>query len=305
MNTQGKRVTTQIGFVGTGNMGGALVELLLENGYPVTVWNRSAEKTHKLKQAGAQVAASAREAVTHPEVVFSILGGDESIEQVFCAPDGAAGAMAAGAIHIGMSTISPQMGERLARIHASHGSTYIACPVFGRPEAARAGQLWLVAAGERTAFERIRPLLDKLGRGLTFLDETPAHAHLVKVAGNFLIASAIEAMSESFTLAERSGVKAERFLEVMNQVFRSPIYQNYGKLIADGPPETVGFALHWGLKDVKLVRATADAVSVPVPIADVLYQHLTASVARGRGDEDWLAVGEISRELAGLPARIK
>jgi 3-hydroxyisobutyrate dehydrogenase-like beta-hydroxyacid dehydrogenase len=293
----------RIAFIGTGNMGGALIQLLLEDGYSVTVWNRTAAKAQALTAAGAQVARSANDAVNGAEVVFSILGGDESVEHVFCGTSGVASAMHPGAVHVGMSTISPQMGDRLARLHTEHGSTYIACPVFGRPEAAPVRQLWLVAAGERRTFEQIQPLLERLGRGLTYLDESPAHAHLVKVAGNFLIASAIEAMAESFTLAERSGVQPERFAEVMDQVFRSPLYQNYGRMIAQGPPEKVGFALGWGLKDVKLVRATADAVSVPLPIADVLYQHFTASVARGRADKDWIAVGEIAREMAGLRSR--
>jgi 3-hydroxyisobutyrate dehydrogenase-like beta-hydroxyacid dehydrogenase len=294
----------EIAFIGTGNMGAPLVHLLLEDKHQVTVWNRTASKLTPLLAAGARSAETPASAVKRADVVFSILGGDESIGEIFLGGGNVIGEMKPGAIHVGMSTISPNIGERLTQAHARQGIIYLGCPVFGRPEAAQARQLWLVPAGPQAAFQRVRPLLERLGRGMTYLGEDAAQAHLVKLAGNFLIAAAIEGMAEAFSLVERGGLDTERFLEVLNNVFRSPVYQIYGKFVAKGAPEPAAFAMRWGLKDLKLVRSTAEALSTPLPMADLIYQHLTASVARGRGEKDWTAVSEIAREMAGLPARV-
>jgi len=299
---------TPIAFLGMGQMGRALAGLLLDDGTPLTVWNRDPAKVSALASRGAQVAATPAAAGAAAPVVFTMLGGDPSVESVVLGADGQTSGLLAGlapgGIHVGLSTISPQLAERLTAAHAAAGSIYLACPVFGRPEAAAARQLWLVAGGPQAAFQRLEPQLGRLGRGLTYLGDSAAQAHLLKVAGNFLIAAAMEALAESFALVERGGLAPTLFLETVNQaVFRSPLYAAYGGRMASGTHEPAAFALHWGLKDVNLVRAAAAHLATPLPLGELLHTHLRAALERGWQERDWTAFGEIVREAAGLPAR--
>ena len=289
-------------------MGRAVAGLLLADGVPLTIWNRDPAKIAGWAARGARIAATPAAAGAAVPVVFTMLGGDSSVEAVVLGEGSAApsllSGMAPGGIHVGLSTISAPLAARLSDAHAAAGSVYLACPVFGRPEAAAARQLWLVAGGPQTAFERLEPLLRRMGRGLTYLGASAAQAHLLKVAGNFLIAAAVEAMAESFALVERGGLSPAQFLATVNDaVFRSPLYAAYGSRMAEGQHEPAAFALRWGLKDVALARAAAAQLQAPLPLADLLHSHLEAAMARGWQERDWTALAEIVRETAGLPAR--
>ena len=161
-----------------------------------------------------------------------------------------------------MSTISPALSRRLAERHRAAGQAYLAAPVFGRPEAAEAKKLWIVVAGPAAAIDRCRPLLDAMGQGTIAVGEDPARANVIKVAGNLLIAAAIEAMGEAVALGRKYGIAPAELLDVVNgRVFRSPLYENYGKLIADERYEPAGFKLKHGLKDARLALAAGDEVA--------------------------------------------
>jgi len=294
----------RIAFLGLGNMGTPLAQLLVQDGFSLTVWNRSREKMAPLAAAGARTAATPSEAAGHADLVMTLLGDDHAVESVTLGPDGLLAGLRPGAVHVGMSTVAPGLSSRLAQAHAEHGSTYFACPVFGRPDAAAARKLWLAPAGPEDVFARIRPVLERMGRGMSYMGADPAAGNVAKLAGNFLIASAIEAMAEAFTLVEKHDLAPAQFLEMIDQaVLQSPLYRRYGTLLAEGQYAPPGFELRWGLKDVRLVRQQADLSASPMPLADLIHEHLLSSVAQGRSLWDWVAMGEVVRERAGLPGR--
>ncbi|RKG78042.1 NAD(P)-dependent oxidoreductase [Corallococcus terminator] len=291
----------KVGFIGLGNMGAPMAKNLLGAGHEVTVWNRTASKAQPLQQQGARVAKTPAEAARDAEVVVSMLADDPAAEAATLGPDGIVGALPKGAVHVSSSTISVALSERLTKAHADAGQGYVSAPVFGRPEAAEGKQLWVITAGPKAQVERVRPLLTALGRGLTELGEKPSSANVVKLSGNFLIASMMEALSEAFALAEKSGVERAAFLDVFKSVFaRSPIFENYAGAIAKGQTTPAGFALRLGLKDVTLALEAGRAAEVPLPLASLLRDHFLTGVAQGRGDEDWSALGELARDRAGL-----
>jgi 3-hydroxyisobutyrate dehydrogenase-like beta-hydroxyacid dehydrogenase len=230
-----------------------------------------------------------------------MLSDDAAVEGVVLGESGLLGGLGQGAVHVSSSTISVGLSERLAEAHAKAGQRYVSAPVFGRPEAAEAKQLWVLAAGAKADVERCRPLLEALGRGLTVLGERAPQANVVKLSGNFLIASMMEALGEAFALTRKSGVEPQVFLEVFQSVFaRSPIFERYAMLIADARYEPAGFKLRLGHKDMRLALEAAGAAEVPMPLASLLKDHLLGGVARGMGDLDWSALGALAAERAGL-----
>ena len=213
---------------------------------------------------------------------------------------------ARGGIHVNMATISVALTEELTEEHHRRGLHYIAAPVFGRPEAAAARQLNIVAAGEGAALDRVQPLLDAMGQRTWRLGAEPKEASAAKLAGNFLIAAAIECMGEAVVMVERYGVRPAAFLEILgNTLFAAPVYRNYGALIADRRYEPAGFRLELGLKDVRLALAAAESARTPMPVASLLRDHLLEAVAQGDGQRDWSALAEVARRHAGEmePAR--
>jgi 3-hydroxyisobutyrate dehydrogenase-like beta-hydroxyacid dehydrogenase len=235
------------------------------------------------------------------EVLVTMLSDDVAVEGVMLGDDGALAALAGGAIHLAMSTTSPALARRLTAAHAARGQVHVAAPVFGRPEMARSAQLWIVAAGPADAIGHCRPLLDAMGQGVEIVGAEPAAASVVKVAGNFLLASAIEAMGEAFTLVRKYGIDPARFLEIANgRLLRSPIYENYGGLIAAERYEPAGFKLEHGLKDVRLALDAGGEVAAPLPLASLMRDHFLAAVAWGWADIDWAALAKVSAVNAGL-----
>ncbi|WPB74214.1 NAD(P)-dependent oxidoreductase [Archangium violaceum] len=291
----------KVGFVGLGNMGQPMARNLRAAGHELVVYNRTREKAEALRQQGARVADSPADAARGAEAVFSMLSDDAAVEAAVLGGSGLLAGLEKGALHVSSSTLSVALSERLAEAHAKAGQRYVAAPVFGRPEAAEAKQLWVVAAGAKADVERCRPLLEAIGRGLSVLGEKASSANVVKLSGNFLIASMIEALGESFALARKSGVEPQVFLELFQSVFaRSPIFERYAVLIANEQYEPAGFKMRLGLKDVRLVLEAAGAAEVPMPLASLLRDHYLGGVAQGRGDLDWSALGALAAERAGL-----
>jgi 3-hydroxyisobutyrate dehydrogenase-like beta-hydroxyacid dehydrogenase len=291
----------KVGFIGLGSMGLPMAENLLRAGHELMVYNRTASRAAGLAKQGARVASSPRESTAGVEVLASMLADDEAVESLILGDRGAIQGLDRGAIHLSMSTISPDLSRRLAAEHRARGQTYVAAPVFGRPDAAREAKLWIVAAGPDQAIERCRPLLEALGQGTDIVGQEPFEANVVKLAGNFLLASAIEAMGEAFALVRKHDLDPTRFLEIVNgRLLRSPIYQNYGTLIANERYQPAGFKLTHGLKDVRLVLGAADEVSVPLPVASLIRDHFLTAVAQGWDDLDWAALARVSAVNAGL-----
>jgi 3-hydroxyisobutyrate dehydrogenase-like beta-hydroxyacid dehydrogenase len=270
---------------------------LVGAGHEVRVWNRSQPAVEELVRKGASAARTPREAFG--EVVISMLADDTAVRETVLDSGMLEGA-ARGSIHVNMATVSVALTEELTEQHRRLGLHYVAAPVFGRPEAAAARQLNIVAAGDSAALDRVQPLLDAMGQRTWRLGEEPRAAAAAQLAGNFLIAAAIESMGEAVVMAERYGVRPAALLEILgNTLFAAPVYRNYGALIADRRYEPAGFRLTLGLKDVRLVLEAAEAARSPMPVASLLRDHLLEAIAQGDGDRDWAALAEVARRHAG------
>jgi 3-hydroxyisobutyrate dehydrogenase-like beta-hydroxyacid dehydrogenase len=294
----------EIGFIGLGNMGRGMAANLLNAGHHITVYNRSPAKAEALVQQGATAARSIAEACSG-EVVFTMLANDQAVENVtFGDPGGEQGIVASlgqGATHVSSSTISVAMSQRLAAAHAEAGQQYVAAPVFGRPEAASAAKLFVIAAGDPQVLQPLVPLFDAIGQRTFVVSEQPHTANLVKLSGNFLIASAIESVGEAVALVTKAGVDRLQYVDILTStLFAAPVYQTYGGLIARQEFEPAGFAATLGLKDVRLVLAAAEGLQVPLPLASLLHDRLLTLVATGGGHLDWSAVATLAERDAGV-----
>jgi 3-hydroxyisobutyrate dehydrogenase-like beta-hydroxyacid dehydrogenase len=290
-----------VGFIGLGTMGAPIAGNLVKAGHAVTVYNRTrGARTEELRGRGAKVAGGIADAC-RGEVVMTMVADDAAAEAVVLGESGVLATLGKGGTHVSLSTIGTATTRRLAAAHAGRGQGFVAAPVFGRPDAAAAGRLVVVAAGPATSVERVRPLLDAIGRKLIVLGEDPVAAATVKLGGNFLFISLIETLGEVYALLRKSGIEPAQFLDLMNgQLFQSPIYENYGRMIAEQRYEPAGFKLRLGLKDVRLALAAADEREVPMPFASVLADNLRTAVAHGMGDLDWSALAKAAAVRAGL-----
>ncbi|MEN3333173.1 MAG: hypothetical protein V7641_2538 [Blastocatellia bacterium] len=291
----------KVGFIGLGQMGIGIARNLIRAGHDLAVYNRTRSRAEELKGEGAQVADSVADAASGVDVLVTMLADDAAVEQVIFGDGGAIAALPRGAVHLSMSTISVALSARLNDAHRAAGQGYVAAPVFGRPEAAAAARLLVVAAGAAADVEKCRPLLEAVGQSLVIFGEQATAANVVKITGNFLIAAAMESLSEAFALLKKSGVDAGQFLDLMTgSLFSAPIYQNYGKLILAESFEPAGFKLKLGLKDVKLALEAAEGVAAPLPLASLMRDHLLTGVARGYSDLDWSALSRVIAENAGI-----
>ena len=289
-----------IGYIGLGKMGSGIVRNLLRAGNKVVVYNRSREKAEAIVKDGAGVANSPAEAAADAEVVMTMLSDDHAAEQVVFGSNGVASGLKKGAIHVSNSTISAAFAVRLMKEHRQRGQGYLSAPVFGRPEAAEAKKLIVAVAGEQALVERVRPLLDAIGRKTVVIGSEAWQANVLKLCGNFMIASMMETFGEAFTVIRKSGMNHHIFLAVMNELFGSPVYANYGGSIATEKYEPAGFALRLGLKDTRLVLEAAGEVAAPMPFASLLRDHFLSAMANGQEDLDWSSVAKVSARNAGL-----
>ncbi|HXG44427.1 MAG TPA: NAD(P)-dependent oxidoreductase [Gemmatimonadales bacterium] len=292
-------MTGPVAFLGLGAMGTPMAANLLAAGFALRVWNRTAAKAKAL--TGAEWAASPREAAEGAAVVITMLADDAAVEATTFGPHGLLAGLGPDGVHAGMSTVSVACTRRLVVAHAERGSAYVAAPVFGRPEAARARQLWIVAGGASDRLARLEPVFDALGRGVFTLG-TAAEAALLKLVGNFLIGAMVESLGEALVLAERGGLDPERVVEILGEsLFPSPVFRSYGARIARAEFEPAGFALPLALKDFNLIRAAAEEAGVPLPVAELVRGRLEESRRRGRDRFDFAGLAALVREAAGLP----
>lgn len=295
----------KVAFIGLGSMGSGMAQNILNGGHELTVYNRTRSRAEPFEKAGAHVADSPADAARGADVVMTMLANDAAVEDMVFGPDGkreegVISGLEKEKVHISCSTISVELSKRMARAQSEAGQDYLAVPVFGRPDAAAAGKLAVVTSGDEALIDRCRPVLDSIGQAVFVVGKQPWDANVVKIAGNFLIASMLEAMGESFALIRKSGIKPAKFLEVFTALFRSPVYQNYGSIIAEKNFESVGFALRLGLKDVKLALQTAEGVDMPMPLGSLVRDHFLTALAHGEGDIDWSGIARVIARESGL-----
>jgi 3-hydroxyisobutyrate dehydrogenase-like beta-hydroxyacid dehydrogenase len=291
----------EVGFIGLGNMGLPMAEALIDAGMSLTVYNRTARKAEPLVARGARLAAGAADAAKPGAIAVTMVADDAALESVTLGETGVAARLGKGGVHLSMSTVSPALSRRLAEHHARYGGTYLAAPVFGRPDRARARKLWIVISGPAAAKERVRPLLEAMGQQTFDMGEEPGAANVMKLVNNFLIMSAIEALSEALVMAEKGGLEGPMVARVLTgSLFNCPLYQGYLDTIIKRAFEPAGFKLRLGLKDIELALRMAGEADMPVPTASLIRDRILAGLARGRGEMDWAAIAMGAREDAGL-----
>ena len=280
----------KVGFIGLGNMGSAIARNLIRARHDLTVYNRTQSRAEPF---ASTIAETPSEATAAAEVLITMLADDAAVEGVVFAPGNAIQVLPAGAVHISMSTISVGLSRRLAEAHKERNQHYVAATVFGRPDVAAAGKLWVVAGGPSETIERCQPLFDAIGQR-TFVAGEEAHvANVIKLAGNFVITTVIESLAEAFSFGRKSGVDPHTLLP-------GPLYQTYGNLIASDRFEPAGFKLPLGFKDNRLLLAAAEEARVPMPMASLVHDRFVAALARGLSESDWSAIARLSAENAGL-----
>jgi 3-hydroxyisobutyrate dehydrogenase-like beta-hydroxyacid dehydrogenase len=281
----------KFGFLGLGAMGTPMALRLIAAGHELSVWNRTEGRTKPLLREGAIAAATPAEAELGADAVITMLFDDAANEQVLFGSNGLLEALEPGALHISCSTISVALSERLTVEHARRGIDFVAAPVFGRPNVAAEGGLWIVVAGNDAAIERARPALEPLSRGISVIGKEPRQAHALKLGGNFLISAMIHSLSEAFVYAEAQGIAPSVFLEAVNSaLFQSPFYAAYGNLMLH-PPKNAGATIALGTKDIRLLREAAAGSNTRLSLADTLAEIFARALETGLGDEDW-AVGQ-------------
>jgi 3-hydroxyisobutyrate dehydrogenase-like beta-hydroxyacid dehydrogenase len=291
----------KIGFIGLGNMGAAIAANLRKAGHEVSVWNRTPSKAAPLVQSGASLARTPRDAAAGSEIVFTMLANDAALHAVADGVDGIVAGLAHEAVHVSLSTIAVSTADWLAQKHSAAAQRFVSAPVFGRPEAAAAAKLFVVAAGAEADYQRALPLFGAIGQRTFYVGTRPSAANLLKLCGNFLILSAIEALGEAMSLAQKGGVPPAQLLEIVTgTLFDSPVYRTYGAILAEKRYTPAGFAAPLGLKDMGLVDESAEALRVPMPLLRVLKGHLLQTIAQDGEDIDWSAIAQVTARNAGL-----
>jgi 3-hydroxyisobutyrate dehydrogenase-like beta-hydroxyacid dehydrogenase len=289
----------KIGFIGLGKMGLGIAANLLKAGHEITAFNRTPSKAESLVKQGArrvdQIADACR-----GEAVLTMLSDDQAVESVVFGAGGIADNLGKGAIHVSISTISVALSQRLTTAHAERGQRFVAAPVFGRPDAAAAGKLFIAAAGADDAIDACLPLFEAYGQRTYRFGTHPPDANLVKLSGNFLITSVIESLAEAMALIGKAGLDQHHYLDFLtSSLFAIPIYKNYGAMIADKKFLPAGFAAPLGFKDNRLVLAAAENLRVPMPLATLVYNRFLTLLAQGGESLDWSAISMLAAEDAG------
>jgi 3-hydroxyisobutyrate dehydrogenase-like beta-hydroxyacid dehydrogenase len=289
----------KVGLIGLGNMGSGMAANLLKAGHELTVYNRSPSKAQKLVQQGARSASQVAGAC-QGEAVITMLADDNAVESVVFDDAGVVSILRKGAIHISSSTISVALSEKMTAAHAANGQRFVSAPVFGRPDTAAAGRLFVAVAGAPDAVDDSMPLLEAIGQSTFRFGNNPSDATLVKLSGNFLISSVIEALGEAMALVGKAGLDQHQYVDFLTStLFNAPVYKTYGGLIADKKFEPAGFAAPLGFKDNRLVLAAAETLRVPLPLASLIYNRFLTMLAHGGESLDWSAFSQLAAEDAG------
>ncbi len=289
----------KVGFLGLGQMGAGMAANLVKAGHEVTVYNRSPGKAEALVALGAAIAKTPAEACGG-EAVFTMVADDKALEALSFGENGLISGLRKNAIHISASTISVALAEKLDEAHAKAGQRFVSAPVFGRPEAAASAKLFVVAAGPKETLADCAPLFEAIGQRTFVLGDKPASANLVKLSGNFMIASVIETLGEAMALVGKGGVDLHAYLDMLTStLFAAPVYKTYGNLIVGNKFEPAGFAAPLGQKDIRLTLAAAETLNVPMPVASLLRDRFLTLLANGGENSDWSAIGKLAARDSG------
>ena len=295
----------KIGFIGLGQMGSGMAANLIKAGHDVVVYNRSAAKLQALIANGARAATQVSDAC-HGDVVITMLSDDAAVESFAFTANGIVSSLGKGKTHISMSTISVALSEKLTAAHAGASQQYVSAPVFGRPEAAAAAKLFIVTGGPQDAVLACQPLFEVMGQRTFSFGDKPSIANLVKLSGNFMIASVVETLGEAMALVGKAGVDRYQYLDFLTStLFNAPIYKLYGDLIAGRKFEPAGFAASLGLKDIRLALAAGDGLRVPLPFANIVRDRFLALLAQGGESFDWSAISQLAAKDAGQKDSVK
>ena len=289
----------RVGFIGLGNMGVAMAATLIKAGHELTVYNRTPAKAQTLVDQGARYALTVADAC-RGEVVITMLSDDNALENVVFGENGIATVLSPGAIHISSSTVSVALADKLTAAHAAKGQKFVAAPVFGRPEAAAASKLFIAVAGADDAVDACMPIFNALGQRTFRFGLKPSAAALVKISGNFLIASVLESLSEVLALVGKGGLNQREYLDFLTStLFTAPVYKTYGGLIIEKKFQPAGFAAPLGLKDVRLALSAGENLRVPLPLASLLRDRFLTLLARGGESLDWSAIAQVAAADSG------
>ncbi len=290
-----------VAFIGLGAMGLPIATNLLKNQVNLYVYNRTREKMAAITAQGAKELNSPKEAFNKCDIIFSMVTGDQALTDITIGENGILQNARPECIHVSMSTISPKLAQELNEKHAEKEVKYLAAPVFGRPDMAQLAKLYICLAGEGNAKMKIKPLLNYIGQSLYDFGNKPETANAVKLSGNFLILSIVEILAEAFSFAQKSGVEPQDLLTFfIETLFPSPVFKNYGNIIANQQFYPPGFKMNLGLKDIDLLLRTADHLKVPLPVAGILHDRLMTGLANGRENLDWSAIAMTQMEDAGI-----
>lgn len=291
----------KVGFIGLGRMGSNIARRILEGGHELSVFNRTATKATDLVDSGACAADSIAVVCAGREVVISMLADDAALTDVAFRQGGLRDSLPRGAIHVAMGTHGVGIIRDLVGAHAEAGQLLVAAPVLGRPDAAAAGQLGIVAAGAAAAVQACAPLFKAIGRRTFEAGSDPVGACALKLSNNFVLGCAIEAMGEAFALVRKHGVRPDVLHDVLTDgLFASVAYKTYGRIIAEEAYEQVGFSARLGLKDATLILAAGEAARVPLPSANNLRDRLLGAIAHGDGDKDWAVIAREQARASGI-----
>jgi 3-hydroxyisobutyrate dehydrogenase-like beta-hydroxyacid dehydrogenase len=290
-----------VGFIGLGKMGQGMTRRILGGGHDLSVYNRTSEKAADLAGAGATIATSIADVCRGRDVVITMVADDTAVKEVTLGQGGIRESLRAGAVHLCMGTHSVAAVQTLAKAHEGARQRMVSAPVLGRPDAAAAGQLGIVAGGPADAVKECEPLFQLLGRRTFEAGAKPEGAAAIKLTNNFVLGAAIEAMAEAFSLVRKYGVMPQILFDVMTDaLFAAPAYKIYGKIMVDESYDKAGFMTLQGLKDLNLVLAAADQVRVPMPSANNVRDRLLGAVAHGDGEKDWAVIAREQARASGL-----
>jgi 3-hydroxyisobutyrate dehydrogenase-like beta-hydroxyacid dehydrogenase len=288
----------EIGFIGVGRMGSAMARNLIKAGHPVRAWDTSVQALHALAADGATIATRADDAF-RGDAVISMLPNDDAMRALFL--DGGVLESGSAKVHINMATASVEVARELAAHHAARGIAYVAATVWGRPDVAAAGKLSIVAAGDPAAIAKVQPLFNVIGQKTYNVGAEPSRANVAKIAGNLMVACAIEGIAEAAALVRGHGMSAPEVLDaIITSLFNVPVYRSYGDMIGKRQYEPAGFDLVLGLKDVRLALAAGEEVGAPLPFASVLRDTFLDAIANGDAEKDWSAIARVAARRAGL-----
>jgi len=293
----------RIGVVGLGHMGEAFARNLLSHGHRVRAFDRNPFRAAGLREAGAEAAKGLAD-LRDCDFVVTSLPDDSALHAVSLDQGGLVEIMRPGAVHISMSTVSPDLSRRLADAHLARQQEYVAAPVLGNPDLARSRQLFVLAAGRPNALSAAKPLLERLGQRVFIISDDAPAANLMKLAGNVLTATTLESMGEVLAFVRKGGIDQQVAFDVLtNSLFDAKVHKTYGGKILHEHYRPAGMAVPLAVKDLRLALAAAEREDVPMPSASLVHDRLVGVMARGWADLDWSALGLLAACDAGLDSR--